>query len=402
MRSREAFSFLAELEKKGTVFGLKRIRCFLRLLGNPQDSFHSVLIAGSKGKGSTAAMIASILQQAGYKTALYTSPHLVRFNERIQINGKKISGKKLVKLISELKKTMEKQRIPLTHFEFITVLAFKYFADECVDFAVVEVGMGGRLDATNVLAPRVCIITNIEKEHARYLGNSIAKIAFEKAGIIKKGVPLITSERKKNVLKFFKKTCRKKNAQLFVVKKPFEGKIGLLGSFQRLNAALAIAAIKELQSQGIAINKKAIVHGLATVQWPARFEIMQRNPIVVLDCCHTPESARAFVSAFKEFFPRKKAILVIGASSDKNICGIAANISKIAYSVIATEASFRAMPAGKIKKEFETRGKEVLIVLNVNGAVKKAIELAGKRGIVLVAGSCFVAGEAMQLWFLQK
>ena len=398
MGKRQAMAFLDELEAKGIRLGLGRMEKFLAFIGNPEKKFRSVHVAGSKGKGGTAAMIESILRKAGCRTGLYTSPHLVCFNERIRVDGREISDRQLVALVAGLRREMENSGIDLTYFEFVTTLAFRHFADSGVDFAVVETGMGGRLDATNVLLPMVSVITNIEKEHARYLGNTLQKIAVEKAGIIKGGVPVVTAERKKSILGIFKKECAKKKATLQIVKKPFSGKLALQGQFQRWNAALAVAAIEELQGQGIKVGKKAIAEGLASAQWPGRFEIVQQNPAVVLDCCHTPNSALALANAFREIFPGKKAVLVLGASGDKDIRGIIAALYQIAGFAVATEAKTRAMSAGKIKKELEKRGIEAIEMTGVKNAVKKGIEVAGKDGIVLIAGSCFVAGEAMPLW----
>ncbi|MCX6798873.1 MAG: Mur ligase family protein, partial [Candidatus Diapherotrites archaeon] len=340
----------------------------------------------------------SVLRAAGYRTGLYTSPHLARINERFKVGGKEIPGKKLIKLISELRKIKEKNKLRLTHFEFTTALAFRYFAEQRVDFAVIETGMGGRLDATNVIVPRVSVITNIEKEHAQYLGSTLSKIAREKAGIIKAGVPVVTAEKKKKILGIFQNIAKKKKSKIVVARKPFAGKLRLLGSFQRINAAVALAAVRELQSQGIKINEKAVREGLASAKWSGRFDIVRRNPAVVLDCCHTPGAAKACAGAFRDAFPRRKAVLVIGVSSDKDIGGIAGALAPLAGSVVATEAKIRAMPAEGVKKEFEKRGKNVIVVSGVKKAVKKGVSITGKKGVVLVAGSCFVAGEALPLF----
>lgn len=398
MKPAEAFSFLGELEGKGIRLGLERMEAFLAFIGNPEKSFRSVHVAGTNGKGSTCAMVECILREAGFRTGLYTSPHLVRFNERIRVNGVEITDAALARLVEETKREMEKSGINLTYFEFVTALAFRHFAASGVDFAVVETGMGGRLDATNVLLPMVSVITGIEKEHTRYLGNTLQKIAVEKAGIIKRGVPVVTAERKKSILGIFKKECAKRGAPLSIVKKPFFGKLALPGSFQRWNAALAVAAVGEMQKQGVKVGKKAIGKGLLAVKWPGRFEIVQRSPVVVLDCCHTPNSARALAGAFREIFPGKKAVLVLGASSDKDIKGIVAALYPIASFAVITEAKTRAMPAARILKEFRKRGVEAVKVTGVRNAAKKAVSLAGKNGIVLVTGSCFVVGEAMPLW----
>ncbi len=391
-------SYFDELEQLGIILGLSRIKRFLTALGNPQDSFRSIHIAGTNGKGSTAAMVESILRAAGYKTALYTSPHLVCFNERVQVNAKKISNSELQRLVSQLRAIKEKARLKLTFFEFTTALAFEFFKRKKVDFAVIETGMGGRLDATNALKPLVSVITNVSIEHQQYLGKTLQKIAFEKAGIIKQGIPLITSEKNPAVLGVFKKECKRKKSKLIKASKPYKGKIALQGSFQRTNAAMAIAVARQLQKQGAKISEKAIRNGLAAVRFPGRFAEMQRAPTVLLDCCHNPCAALALARAFRQSFKGEKALLVIGVSSDKNIKQIALALAPLASSVIVTGAKIRAMQPEKVKKEFECNGKKAIVVKGVKNAVRKAIATAGKKGTVLVAGSCFVVGEAMQLW----
>jgi dihydrofolate synthase/folylpolyglutamate synthase len=391
-------SYFDELERLGIILGLERIQRFLELLGNPQDRFRSIHIAGTNGKGSTAAMVESILRCAGYKTALYTSPHLVCFNERVQVNGKKISNPELQQLVSQLRSIKEKADLKLTFFEFTTALAFEYFKRKKIDFAVIETGMGGRLDATNVLKPLVSVITNVSIEHRQYLGNTLQEIAFEKAGIIKQGVPLITSEKNPVVLRVLRKECKRKKSKLIKASKSCNGKIALQGSFQRTNAAMAIAVIRELRRQGVRISEKAIRNGLTKVHFPGRFTEMQRNPIVLLDCCHNSGAALALAKAFRRGFKGKKALLVIGVSSDKDIRQIALALAPLSSLVIVTGAKIRAMQPEKVKKEFERNGKKAIIVKGVKNAVRKAIAVAGKNRLVLVAGSCFVVGEAIQLW----
>jgi len=391
-------SYFDELERLGIILGLSRIKRFLRLLGNPQNSFNSIHIAGTNGKGSTAAMVESILRCAGYKTALYTSPHLACFNERVQVNGKKISNQELQQLVSQLRSIKEKAGLRLTFFEFTTALAFEYFKRKKADFAVIETGMGGRLDATNVLKPLVSVITNVSMEHRQYLGNTLQKIAAEKAGIIKHGIPVVTGEKNLAVLRVLGKECKRKKSKLTTAQKPYKGKIALQGSFQQTNAAMAIAVARQLQKQGMKLSEKAIRNGLAAVRFPGRFDVVQRNPIVLLDCCHNPGAVLVFAKAFRQSFKEKKALLVIGVSSDKDIRQIAKTLAPLASSVIVTNAKIRAMQPEKIKREFERNGKKAIIVKGVKNAVRKAIAAAGKNGLVLVAGSCFVAGEAMQLW----
>ena len=400
MRIKEATAFLDSLEKKGIVFGLEREKKFLSFIGNPEKKFKSILVAGSKGKGSTAAMIESVLRKAGYKTGLYTSPHLMHFSERIRVDGKRISGRELARLVSELKEKMKFSKISLTFFEFTTALAFEFFSEKKIDFAVAEIGMGGRLDAANVLSPFVSVITNIEKEHEKFLGNTLAKIAREKAGIIKKETPLVTAEKNRKLTAIFERKCREKNSKIIIVKKPFSGRLSLKGEFQRINAALAIAAINEMKKQGFEISNKAITEGLVSVQWPGRFETVQKNPLVIIDCCHTPNSALALADSFRKIFGKKKAVLIVGIAKGKNFTGIVSALSPIALLSFSCEAKIRGMSALRIKKEFEKNRVMAIAVKSVKRAVKKAISTAGKKGIVLVAGSCFTAGEAMELLFI--
>ena len=395
MGIKNATDFLRRLEGKGMLLGLERIQKFLGFIGDPEKSFNSVHIAGSKGKGSTCAFVERILREAGYKTGLYTSPHLLKLNERIRVNGKQISDAMLFGLVAEARKEMLKSGVELTYFEFLTALAFKHFAKSNVDFAVVETGMGGRLDATNVLQPMACAITNIELEHTEHLGLSVEKIAAEKAGIIKKGIPVATAEQKESVLNVFRKKCGKENADLVVVKNPFEGKIGLLGSFQKMNAALAIAIVQELQKQGIKISPAAIRAGLAKAEWPGRMQVLQRNPTVIADCCHTPASAKALACSFKENFPQKKAVLVVGISNDKGLEGISSSLAGISQKAFAAESKTKPMPAEKVAAAFQKKGVAAKIFPSIPEAVKKALSAAGKGDIVLIAGSCFVVGEAM-------
>jgi len=397
---KQVFAFLEELQGKGMELGLERIEKFLSFAGNPERQFKSVHIAGTNGKGSTAAMIESILREAGFKTGLFTSPHLVSFNERIQVNGEKIVDKQLVKLVVETRREMEKFGIPLTYFEFITALAFRHFANSKVEIAVIETGMGGRLDATNVVLPLVSVITNVERDHEQHLGNSRQGIAAEKAGIIKKRVPIVTAEWKKNVLSVFREKASEKGSKLVVVGEPFKGKLNLLGLFQKWNAALAVAAVNTLKEQGLEVEAKAIRGGLAKVEWPGRFQIVQKKPTVVLDCAHNPACCTVLVKAFEDAFPGKKALLVVGVSNGKNFGKMARILSPIAGKVSVTGAGYRAMPLKEIAGQFELLGRKVEAVEGVANALKAVLPSAKPDDVVLVTGSCFVVGEALE--FLEK
>lgn len=395
MGKKQAMAFLDGLEAKGIMLGLGRIEKFLAFIGNPEKRFMSVHVAGTNGKGSTCAMVERVLREAGFKTGFYSSPHLVHFNERIKVNGNSIGDARLAGLVAETRRMAEKSGIELSYFEFVTAMAFRHFAASKVEVAVVEAGMGGRLDATNVLVPLVSVVTNIELEHEAYLGNSLGKIAAEKAGIIKKGVPVVTGERRESVLRVVRERCRGQNARLVVAKRPYAGKIGLLGAFQEWNAALAFEVALQLQKQGVVIKDGAVKKGIAKAEWPGRFQIVRRRPVVVLDCAHNPACCAALAEAFAKIFPGKKALLVFGVSSDKQVNGMAVSLAGVSKKVFATNAKLRAMPFEIIEKAFSGLGVELKRVAGVSNALKKALSEAGKGDIVLVSGSCFVVGEAM-------
>jgi dihydrofolate synthase/folylpolyglutamate synthase len=395
MDKKQALAFLKKLESRGMSLGLSRIEGFLALVGSPERDFASVHVAGTNGKGSTAAMLESILRKAGCKTGLYTSPHLVEFNERVRVNGKSISDRDFCSLVSSLKKELEESGLELTYFEFVTALAFKHFSEKKVEVAVVEVGMGGRLDATNVVMPLVSVITNVENEHEEHLGKTTKAIAREKAGIVKRGVPVLTAEWKKPVLRVFEKTASGKKARLVVVKRPWPGALKLSGSFQAWNAALAAAAARELESQGIRVGGKAIAEGLASAEWPGRFQLVGKRPLVVLDCAHNPACCVVLSRAFRETFPGRRALLVFGVSKDKKVEKMARVLAPFAKKVFVTASKTRPMPLARVQKAFSSQGIEAKPFPGVKKALKKALAEANPDDIVLVAGSCFVVGEAI-------
>ncbi len=398
LNKKQVFAFLEELQGGGIKLGLERIEKFLTFIGNPEKEFKSVHIAGTNGKGSTATMIEQILRQAGFKTGLFTSPHLVCFNERIRVNGVEISDKYLVKLVGELRKEMKKSGIELSYFEFITALAFRHFANSKVDIAIIETGMGGRLDATNVIHPLVSVITNIAMEHEKYLGSTFAQIAGEKAGIIKEKVPVVTSARNDIVLSVIRRVCREKNSSLSIIQRPLFNEVGMKGIFQGWNAALAVAAVKQLKLAGFEVGKQAIEEGLSLAKISCRFDIVRKEPIVILDCAHNPACCVVLAKSFAKEFPEKKALLVFGASKGKNVLAMAKRLAPVSKKVFVTSAKYRAMDTEKIAKVFEDLGLEIEVVKNVENAVKKAISCAKQGDVVLVTGSCFVAGEVLEFF----
>ncbi len=406
-------------------YDLRRVEELLARLGNPHLGARSVHIAGTNGKGSTAAMVASALTASGYTAGLYTSPHLHTWRERIRVNGELISEGELAALVERLKPEVEavNQKATygqLTTFELLTALAFAHFKLKGVDFLVLEVGLGGKFDATNVIQPEVCIITSISFDHTEVLGNSLAKIAAEKAGIIKPGCVVVTSPQPDEVGKIIEETCfsygvelvrvgsdvtwqglsSNLNRQLFQVKGrlgSYELSIPLLGDYQLDNAATAIAALEVLAGKGFNISKDGIISGLAQVGWPGRFQILSHHPLLIIDGAHNPDSARRLKQSLEQYFDFDRAILVIGVSSDKDIAGIVSELASLFNKVIITRSRHpRAMALPQLKAEFRRHEIEAQAVEAVSEALSLALALAEARDLICITGSLFVAAEAIE------
>ncbi len=406
-------------------YDLRRVEELLARLGNPHLGARSVHIAGTNGKGSTAAMVASALTASGYTTGLYTSPHLHTWRERIRVNGELISEEEFVSLVERVKPEVEavNQKATygqLTTFELLTALGFAHFKLKGVDFQVLEVGLGGKFDATNVINPEVCIITSISFDHTEVLGSSLAEIAAEKAGIIKPSCVVVTSPQPDEVGKVIEETCfnygvewvrvgsdvtwqglsSNLNRQLFQVKGrlgSYELSIPLLGDYQLGNAATAVAALEVLAGKGFDISKDSIISGLAQVGWPGRFQILSHYPLLIVDGAHNPDSARRLKQSLKQYFDFDRAILVIGVSSDKDIAGIVSELVPLFDKVIITHSCHpRAMALPLLKAEFRRHGVDAQTVETVSEALSLALALAGNRDLVCVAGSLFVVAEAIE------
>ena len=406
--------YLASLNVDKMHFGLKAITQLLLSLGNPQNSYKTILIAGTNGKGSTAAMISSILCSAGYKVGLYTSPHLVDVRERIVINGKKISLKEFNRTIAYVKDKMEQ---PVTYFEFLTAVAFVYFQSRKVDIAVLEVGLGGRLDATNVCKPLVSIITNIAFDHTDYLGNTLESITREKAGIIKQNGICITAARQKKVLDILENVCLRRRAKLYClgrdikIKKQEDGfftyqglfrnmknlTISLRGEHQLSNAALALAAIELCAKKGFHIDDTAIYAGLKNTHWEARLEVLQNHPLFLLDGAHNPAGIDALCRSLKKDFSYRRLILIFGALADKDYRRMLQKIIPLASIIILTQIKTkRAVPVNDMMETVKKMGYTAIVTKNVNQAIEQALALAKKQDLICATGSFYLAGEVKQ------
>jgi dihydrofolate synthase/folylpolyglutamate synthase len=425
----QTIEWLYNLHLFGIKFGLKKIEKLLEYLGNPQDQLKIIHVGGTNGKGSVCAIRGSILTSAGFKVGVNTSPHLSEFTERITINGKQISRDDVLRygrLLEEIRERVnsETEFGYATYFEVVTAIALKYFADNDVDIVILEVGLGGTYDATNVVTPALSVITNISLDHTEHLGNTLASVAENKAGIIKSGVPVITSNEHPEVLEVITKACEQHSSQLYPLGKDlkFEIKsvnvngttmdynglewkfndinIPLLGSHQGVNAALALGAL-ELASKrlNITLPKQAIRNGLLNAQWPGRLELVQSAPRVLLDGAHNPAGAKALYNAL-QMFDYDKLILVFGCSEEKDIKKLIEPIIDLPNEIILTQANIhRAANPEMIKQEIKKPSIEPKIITSVRSAVELALEHATDNDLICICGSLFVVGEAREYWF---
>ena len=414
MSYKEALQYLYGLQKYGIKFGLSKTSNLLKAFGSPHRGQRYIHIAGSNGKGSVAAMVESILIKSGLKVGFYSSPHLVRFTERFRINGREVSPKKAAEISSELIRVI-KQRHPPTFFEVTTAMALIYFAREKVDISIMEVGMGGRLDATNVISPLVSVITNISLEHQFFLGSRLMDIAKEKAGIIKRGVDLVTAATQPSIIMLFESMCEEKKAPFWRVGKDFRYRsnglrfnyyglgrnlrgleLGLKGKFQNRNAALSLAAIELLERKGYAFSSHDIVEGLKDTRWPGRMHVVSQGPLIILDGAHNPKAIRELAHSIGSEFSCRRLILVIGVMEDKDVGKILKGIMPMADYVFYTRpAYYRSASPERLMKEGSTLGKPGKIVPEISDALDMAREMAGSTDMILVSGSLFTVGEAM-------
>ncbi len=407
-------SALYRLRRFGIKLGLASISRLMRGLGNPQDRFSSIHIAGTNGKGSIAAFLSSVLAHGGYKVGLYTSPHLVRFNERIQINGRPISDKDVAR-VAEVVQRIYTQGEPPTFFECATAMAFYHFASEKVDWAVLETGMGGRYDATNVVHPEVSIISNISMEHQEYLGNTLAKIAREKAGIIKKNAGIVTGTRQKSALKVIEQVATEKEVPLYRlgkeirIRKNKEGsftylgigrrwpqvKIGMIGDHQVTNAALALGALELLQKKGVYLTDEAVYEGLAATRWPGRLEVFSRKPFILLDGAHNPSAVRTLKKFLENSFSSRRLTMVVGVLEDKAWKPMLRNLAGVAHRIILTRPQYeRAADPHKLASFLRPLKQDLVVIPKLSDAISFALEETSTADAVCITGSLYTVGDA--------
>ncbi len=431
------YSLKRNFRNAAEKFNLDRMRTFMHHLGDPQEDYRIIHVAGTKGKGSVSAYCANILAEQDYSTGLYTSPHMVEFTERIRINGEMIAKSDLVEIVQQLKPVTEK--VPeITTFELTTALALVHFSRQKVDYAVLEVGLGGRLDATNIVTPIVSVITSISYDHTKILGDTLSEIAGEKGGIIKSNIPVIVAPQKEEARRKLEAIAEERNAPLIQVGRdylyaadshgldgqtfliwtpdeqpmvdefiesggrdiwsPLRFRIPLLGFHQVENAATAYAALKTAEKFGVEVSQDAYRRGFSSVDWPGRMEILQNHPVVVIDSAHNRYSALRLRQAMDDYFPGLPVLLVFGASEDKDIEGMFQELLPRVRRVITTQSIHpRAINAEKLAEFAHRCGRSAQAITPIEYALETALQEAGDEAVVLVAGSIFVAAAARKL-----
>lgn len=420
-------------------FKLERMRTLLTLLGNPQDTIPAVHVAGTKGKGSTCSMIAAILSASGLRTGLYISPHITSFEERMTVNGARPTPSELVDLVNRLLPTVAQMdtmpgQMQPTYFELATALAWMYFVDRQVQIAVLETGLGGRLDSTNICRPKVCVITNVSRDHTHILGSTVRQIAWEKAGIIKPNVPVICGVVQPDAIELIEQLCRERNAPLTlmhrdlrVVRRHFPGEpssgspesasdrnrlaridvqqrsknwcdvpVALRGSHQAGNTALALAAIEELRVQGYDVTRADIDQGLMQVQWPARVEVVSHRPTVVIDAAHNWESAKALLATLGEDFAPRRRYLIFAATRDKDVAGLLRLLIPAFDTIILTRylENPRSVPVHELQTLVHSISNRP--VHSANSPVEAwqmSRQWAGPEDLIAITGSFFLVAE---------
>jgi dihydrofolate synthase/folylpolyglutamate synthase len=424
----ESLKYISECSRFSINLGLERTEKMLELLGNPEKKLKCIHLAGTNGKGSISAMIGQILMEEGYKTGLYTSPFIQEFGERIQINRENITKEEVAELVTRISTVVE-QVIALgydapTQFEIVTVAAFLYFYEKNVDYVVLEVGLGGRLDSTNVVTPILSVISSISFDHMDILGDNLEKIAYEKAGIIKDNVPVVIYPQDRSVYRVIEKIAAAKNcavtyadrgevsfSRVFIDEdfigqeievntrtKEYTVKLSLLGKHQLMNCLTAVTAIEALIKKGIVISEKSITDGLSKVKWMARMEVLNKNPLVVIDGAHNRDGMFMLIKSIKEYFEYDKLILILGILADKEVEKMVGLISKKAHKVICvTPHNERAELAQNLKKVVEKYNKNSVAFDDYQEAYEEALNSCGENDLLLISGSLYMVGDMRKI-----
>ncbi len=412
----DALDWVYDLQKYGIKFGLSSTARLMAGLNNPQHNCRYLHIAGTNGKGSVAAMLSSILTMSGYNVGFYSSPHLINFQERFRFKDQDIGDAEVLSLINQVRRVVDKAELP-TFFEFVTAMALLYYAQKKADPVILETGMGGRLDATNIVQPLLTIITNIAMDHREFLGNKIQAIAAEKAGIIKPGIPVITYVRQPSALIPIHAAAETLRSPIYYGGKDFQTrsqgrgrfryqglsktltglKTNLVGRHQYRNAAVALTAVEVLQAQGWEISETAIRQGLQQVRWPGRLEVVSSQPMVVLDGAHNPAAAATLAQALERDLSYRRLILVLGIMADKDISGILRRLLPRADVVIFSRPRYeRAATPETLESLAKNVSQETYVIPDLKAAIQKARTLAGAEDLIVVTGSLFTIGEARE------
>ena len=414
MTLEQSLNYIHGLYRKGTKPSLARIRQLLDMLGNPHKKLKFIHIAGTNGKGSTAAMTASILQKAGYQTGLFTSPYIYRFNERIQVNGQQIPDETVCMLTERLSALAAQMDELPTEFDFVTAMAMVYFSSVGCDIVVLEVGVGGALDTTNIIdTPEVAVITNIGLDHTELLGNTVEEIAAVKAGIFKEGGSAVVYRATPSVEQVYEDICREKNVSL--KKADFEGlklhscdltgqvfdcgsrkdlRLPLLGDHQLHNAAVVLAVIDTLIEKGYRITEENIYDGIACVTWPGRFDIMHKDPLFIIDGGHNPQCIDAMVKNIRDYLAGRRLIVLTGVLADKDYGEMFRPVMPyVEKFVCITPDNPRKMPAQALAAHLQQAGAQAEAFDTVAAGVRRAMALADREGVVLCFGSLYSIGD---------
>ncbi len=413
MNVQEAIAYIHSNFWKGSALGLERTQELLAKMGNPEKKLKFIHIAGTNGKGSTAAMTASILEKAGYRVGLYTSPYIYRFHERMQVNGQEISDGDLVAVTEYVRPFAQSMQVPPTEFELVCAIAFEYFLRQKCDIVVLEVGMGGAMDATNVIeTPEVAVITSIGLDHTEYLGSTVEEIAKTKSGIFKPNGHAVIYRSSPSVEQVFEDVCQEKN--ICLKKADFDGivlhshslegqvfdcgqrknlQLPLLGSHQLNNAAVVLGIVDSLQAQGWNISEEHIRTGLRDTRWPGRFDIVGRDPLFIIDGGHNPQCFETIIQNIRDYLPGRKIIALTGVLADKDYADMYKPVMPFVQEFVCiTPPNPRKLEAHQLAAFLTQAGAKATGTDSIEAGVRLALELAGTEGVVLCFGSLYTIG----------